>query len=43
MAEYLVVNTNDGNDSFTVEADDSTDASTKALEELGWYIAEEDE
>jgi len=41
--EYLVVNENDGNDSFTVEASDSDNAAYKALEELGYYIADEED
>ena len=41
--EYLIVNEYDGNDSFTVEADNATDAAHKALQELGWWVAEPDQ
>lgn len=43
MKIYTIVNDNDGNDSFEVEAENSTDAAHKALEELGWWVAELEE
>lgn len=38
--EFMIVNDNDGNDSFTVMAEDANDAAHKALEELGWWVAQ---
>jgi hypothetical protein len=40
LKEYLIVNTFDGNDSFTVEAENADDAAHKALIELGWFVSE---
>ena len=40
LNEYLIVSDEDGNDFFTVKAKNPKDAAVKALEELGWWIAE---
>jgi hypothetical protein len=37
--KFLVVNDNDGNDSFEVNAKNSTHAAHLALKELGWWVA----
>ena len=43
MKQYMIVNDNDGNDSFYVEAETDAEAAHKALEELGWWVAEGEE
>ena len=43
MKRYIVSNDNDGNEHFTVEADNTEDALYKALEELGWRVTEDEE
>ena len=40
LKEYLIVNQFDGNDSFTIKAENAEDAAFKALFELGWAVAE---
>jgi hypothetical protein len=40
--KYNAVNTNDGNETFEVEAYTVAEAQYKALEELGWFISEGD-
>lgn len=40
MKEYSIINSNDGNDTFTVEAQDGNEAAFKALDELGWMVSE---
>ena len=42
LKKYTVVNDNDGNDTFEVEATDANDAASNALLKLGWWIAEND-
>jgi len=37
---YTIMNDNDGNDTFTVEADSAEEAAFKALNELGWAVCE---
>ena len=41
--EYLIVNNHDGNDSFTVQASTPTEAAHRALEVLGWWVAQNDD
>ena len=39
---YTVINDCDGNDTFTVEANNPEDAASAALATLGWWIAAPD-
>ena len=39
MKTYTIINDNDGNDSFEIEAKDGNDAAHKALLELGWWVS----
>lgn len=41
--KFQIINNNDGNDTFEVEAQTYDEAAHKALEELGWWVAENDE
>lgn len=43
MKQYMIINDADGNDSFTIEAENSEDAAHKALEQLGWWVAKPEE
>jgi hypothetical protein len=43
MKTYIIINENDGNDSFTVEGNTSEEAAFAALKELGWGVTEGDE
>jgi len=40
---FPIINNNDGNETFTVEAMDANEAAFKALEELGWFVAKGEE
>lgn len=43
LKTFLIVNDHDGNDSFEVEALNYTDAAHKALIELGWWVAKNED
>jgi len=43
MKTYIIINENDGNDSFTVEGNTSEEAAFAALKELGWSVTEGDD
>jgi len=38
--DFTVINDYDGNDTFTVKAANSEEATRKALMELGWWVAD---
>jgi len=38
MKKWIIINHNDANDSFYVEAKNANDAAFKALGELGWGV-----
>lgn len=40
MKTYLIINNNDGNDSFEIQALNATDAAHAALAELGWWVSQ---
>ena len=42
LETFMIVNDNDGNDSFEVEAVSPEDAAHKALQELGYWVAKKD-
>ena len=37
---YPIINDNDANEQFIVEANSSEEASHKALRELGWFVSQ---
>jgi len=39
MSTYLIVNSNDGNDTFAVKAKDIDEAAHEALYQLGWFVS----
>jgi hypothetical protein len=43
MKKYIIINEQDGNDSFTVEGNTSEEAAFAALKELGWGVTEGDD
>ena len=36
---FRIINSNDGNNVFEIEADSVDDAAHKALNEVGWYVS----
>lgn len=40
---YMIVNDNDANDTFEVEAENPNEAAHEALKELGWWVAQNEE
>ena len=40
MKKWIVINADDGNNSFEVEGETAEEAAFTALESLGWYITE---
>ena len=43
MKEFMIINDKDGNDSFTVEAENENDVAYKALEQIGWRVVKGEE
>jgi hypothetical protein len=41
MNKYKIINDYDGNESFSIEALTLEDAAVEALEQLGWWVADE--
>jgi hypothetical protein len=39
MKQFTIIDDNDENDSFYVEAETADEAAHKALEELGWWVS----